>query len=141
MKSKGIQGAVAGILLAGSLIALSAHGAFAQQSQPLKATIPFQFYAGNKLMPAGEYRVSLSDNVVRLARTDSVGNVFFFVVGAPRETKDVSPRIIFHVYGDQKYLSELWWGENGSIELPSAGERELSIAHSQIGVSLSAAGR
>ena len=143
MNSKAIQGAIAGTLFAGSLIALSAHGAFAQQSQTLKAIIPFEFYAGDKLMPPGEYRVQpISADVVRLTHTDSFANALFFVVGGPKETKDVSPRIIFHVYGDEKYLSELWWGQKGSIELPSARERELSsIAHSQIGVSLSATGR
>lgn len=142
MKSKGIQGAIAGILLAGSLIAVSPHLAFAQHSETLKAIIPFQFYAGDKLMPPGEYRVQpLGNDVVRLTNTDSSANVAFFVIGAPRESKDVSSRIIFHVYGDEKYLSELWWGQKGSIELPSARERELSIAHSQIVVALSAAGR
>jgi hypothetical protein len=142
MKAKRIQGAIAGIVLAGSLIALSAHGAFAHGSQTLKAKIPFAFYAGGKLMPAGEYRVkSLMEDIVLLTRTDSSANVLFFVVGAGKETKNVSPRIIFHAYGDEKYLSELWWGQEGSIEPPSAKERELSIAHSQIGVSLSALGR
>ena len=142
MKSKGIQGAIAGILLAGSLIALSAHGAFAQQSQTLKAIIPFEFYAGNKLMPAGEYRVqTLREDIVRLTHTDSSANALFFVVGGPNKPKDVSPRITFHVYGDEKYLSELWWGQKGSIELPSPRERELSIAHSLIGVPLSVARR
>lgn len=141
MKSKQINAAVAAALLLGSVIVFSGNAALAQQTLTLKANIPFEFYAGEKRMPAGNYRVEpLSPGAIRLTNADSFASVIFFTLRAP-ESKDSSPRIVFKAYGDEKYLSELWWGQNGSTTVPSPKERELALAHSKIRVSLSAAGR
>lgn len=140
MRERRIQTAVAAVLLIGSAIVFSGNTAWAEHTD-LKANIPFGFYAGEKQMPPGQYRVeAISRDAVRLTQTDTFASVVFFVVGA-RESKDSSPRIVFHAYGGEKYLSELWWGQKGSIQLPTARERELSIAAHQIRVPLSAAGR
>lgn len=141
MKSRGIRTAIAAVLLIGSVIVFSGNAAWAQHSEALKANIPFGFYAGDKLMPPGPYRVeTISHDVIRLTQADTFESVVFFVVSA-KEAKDSSPRIVFHGYGAEKYLSELWWGQKGSIQLPSARERELQIAYSLTRVPLSAAGR
>ncbi|HEY2380957.1 MAG TPA: hypothetical protein VGK48_07210 [Terriglobia bacterium] len=142
MKSKQIKAAITAALLLGTVIVFSSNTALAQQTLTLRANIPFDFYAGQKLMPAGAYRVqTIGPNVIRLTHVDSFTTVAFLVLGAP-DSKDASPRIVFKAYGGgDKYLSELWWGQKGSIELPSPRERELALASSQIRVSLSAAGR
>ena len=143
MKVRRIQTAVAAVLLAGTVVLFSGNTARAQQTEALKANIPFGFYAGDKQLPPGQYEVlPVGSNAVRLTRAGTYESVVFFVIGA-KNSKDSSSRIIFHAFGNEKYLSELWWGQKGSIELPSARERELEIAaaHSDIRVALSAARR
>lgn len=143
MKSRPLQTVIAAVLLVGSVIVFSADAALAQQTLTLKANIPFGFYAGEKLMPAGEYRVEpIAPSVVRLTHANSFATVSFFVLRAP-DSKDPSPRLVFKAYGDERYLSELWWGQgrNGLINVPSPRERELAEASSKVRVSLTSAGR
>lgn len=131
MKSKRSQMAVAAALLLGTLITFSGQPAVAQQSLQLKANIPFEFYAGEKLMPAGAYRVEhLGSRIVRLSNSQTYEVSTFFTVAAsnPGGNSD-DTKLVFKVYGDEMFLSEMWWGNQGSTTLPSARERELDAAN------------
>src|SRR5205823_12959688 len=48
------------------------------QSERLRATIPFGFYAGETLLPAGDYKVeNLGSGVVRLFNRDTYASAIF----------------------------------------------------------------
>jgi hypothetical protein len=130
MKSRRSQMAVAAALLLGTLIAFSVQPAVAQQSLRLKANIPFEFYAGDKLMPAGAYRVEyVGSQIVRLSNSQTYEGITFFTVGASNPgSKSDDSKLVFKVYGHEKFLSEMWWGKQGSTALPSAREHELEAA-------------
>ena len=139
MKSKRSQMPVAAALLIGTFVAFSGKPAAAQQSVLLKANIPFEFYAGDKLMPAGAYRVEhLGSEITRVINSQTYDAVQFLTVRASkpgRESDDA--KLIFKVYGDEKFLSEMWWDNRGSIILPSARERELeAVNHSPVRLTL-----
>ena len=85
---------------------LGASASYAQAD--LEATVPFDFHAGKRVLPAGEYTFDV-DNAGLIWISDQRGRrsiVGSFNVGggpSPNESK-----IVFQRYGDNYFLSELW---------------------------------
>lgn len=104
----------------------------AQQS--VLANIPFDFQVGNKTMPAGEYRVRLaltsSNEAVQLVEyTDSSLSIFTLTNSIESTAKNVDPKLVFHCYDNECFLSEIWMGSTSGRQLaPSRREREASRA-------------
>jgi hypothetical protein len=100
------------------------------QSHSLQVTVPFDFYAGDKLLPAGDYQVSAFDNAVTLhsaATRESAG----IQTQALKKVSGVlvSPELIFNTYGQDHFLSEVWWGRGTSVgSMAMISKRETEIA-------------
>jgi hypothetical protein len=122
MKTQLIQTAIAALTLAAA--------GYAQSAQELKVTVPFNFVAGSRTLPAGQYTFSQAGNpnavVIR-----SAGNA----PGAVMITNRVeSPgrheigKLVFHRYGDRYFLSEVWGTDRSTgSQIPKpAQERELA---------------
>ena len=100
----------------------------AQLSIPIRAKIPFDFSVGDKKLAAGEYTFSrlsvVSDSKVMLVRGVGVG-----VLQSTSEAEVLRPKnestLVFHKYGDQYFLVQIWTGgEQTGSQLPeSRGER------------------
>src|SRR5882672_5099918 len=91
--------------------------ASAQLEGRIKATIPFDFIVGDKVMPAGEYtieRVQPSDGELILIRSDD--NTSHIIVDAngaytPNAPKDTE--LLFDRIGDKNFLRDMFLsGEN-----------------------------
>ncbi|HZE68867.1 MAG TPA: hypothetical protein VE135_04980 [Pyrinomonadaceae bacterium] len=102
----------------------------AQLSNPIRAKIPFDFNVGDKKLPAGEYTFSrlsgLSDNkVMSVSSRDASANVFQSTFAASVLTAKKESTLVFHKYGDQYFLEQIWTGgEQEGTQLPeSRGER------------------
>ena len=113
------------ILMLG-LVMLAAASATAQSRSPIKVQIPFDFYAGEARLAAGDYRVRfISENVLMLRSAGGKS----IIVSAPltREGRNNAPRLVFHKYGDQYFLAQVWTLKAGSGRaLHSSGaERKL----------------
>ena len=118
-----------------SLSALALAGALASpvaaQSITVKASVPFDFTLGTRNLPAGDYTVSaFASTAVVSARNDARSgdsaltlSIREIKVGAPGRTS-----LVFHRYGDQYFLSQIWQGESrvGRIIPMSPTEREVS---------------
>jgi hypothetical protein len=111
------------------------------QSEAMTADIPFAFYVGGKLMPAGSYRlkaVSFGSPVMNIAndRGDST------MVGTmPALNKQPSNgRLVFSRYGSEYFLSELDWAgyETGRALRKTSYERELIAGHSRVRIAVAA---
>jgi len=113
--------------------ALACAGLHAQNNN-LRATIPFDFHVGNKLMPAGEYVVEASGPLVRVraAEGNDPGNVFLAIhlsntssVGSPAKSQ-----LDFNRYCDEYFLTAVWnpWVEEGLLAPKSSREKELAKA-------------
>jgi len=100
------------------------------QSGALRATMPFSFYAGDQLLPAGEYEIrAVGNGVVKLSNFEAQKSVVFFTVGVNHVTANpISPRLTFNRYSDDGYfLSEMWWaGQDGRKSMPTKREAELA---------------
>ncbi len=112
-----------GILATLSLAATS----LTAQSKPLiKVNVPFNFVAGAKTLPAGEYRVQTErPNVVLIQGLDSKSNMNLLAHSAQNTQMNGVGALKFNRYGDRYFLSEIWTGSDVGQQLPkSRAEKE-----------------
>lgn len=112
----------------------------AQLSNPIRAKIPFDFSMGDKKLPAGEYsfrRLSefSSDKTMLVSNLDSSTRVFQLTFGARVLTPKDQSTLVFHRYGDQYFLEQIWTsGEQEGTQLPESRSeqtlrRQLAQTH------------
>jgi len=109
---------------------LSATGAYAQAA--VQAYVPFAFMLGTTQLPAGNYRIATHDrNLVTISGANTrMVKVALYREDSPRKG---SPKMLFHRFGNQYFLAEIWGDENrATIDFPvSKAERqaqELQVA-------------
>jgi hypothetical protein len=124
------------LAVAGALLVAAFVPAGSQAQQATQAKIMFAFQVGNKVMPAGEYRIdrALPDRaeVQRIRRTDSSAETVALTVGVDPSDKKAGPVLIFHCYSGECFLSEIWTGSDVARRLPpTAREKELSRASAE----------
>ena len=103
------------------------------QSNPIKANIPFEFVVGDKTLPAGMYTVksaTTAGNALAIQRSDGK-NSAVRQTGPTEQKNNSRARMVFHRYGHNYFLAEVWSGESTGRELTKskqerAIERELA---------------
>ncbi len=80
--------------------------------------VPFSFKVGNKELPAGEYKITADNQIIRVQKTDGKANA----VTLSQRTRGVNhnlndAKITFRRYGAQYYLSQVWLPDNLGREL------------------------
>ena len=97
-----------------------------------KVKIDFDFYAGKKLMPAGEYEFTLTPNhqAYKLVHVRQVnGGANAIVSSVPSlNVKSLEPgAVVFNKYGEQYYLARLRFGDSDYAHdlIKSKRERKL----------------
>jgi hypothetical protein len=104
----------------------------AAQTTRLVANIPFEFVAGRTTLPAGGYELDggIIRGVVRIWSDEATTSwlVLSHPLAAPLGGVRLSPRLVFHRYGNQYFLSEIWsgFGSSGRMIPPGNVERALS---------------
>ena len=103
--------------------------AFAQTGA-IRVTVPFDFSVGKQTLAAGEYRVTINGtSLLNVARIDGPGVAIVstnYTGGGPNQ--NLSPRLIFHTYGNRHFLSEAWIGEVNIGHELFASSAELEYA-------------
>jgi len=101
----------------------------------VRANIPFDFTVANKKFPAGEYFISRpqpssGDVVLLVSSADGNRNTFRLTSGVWTSAPKESDTLIFHQYGDQYFLSQVWpaGASLGRELLESRAEREARAA-------------
>ncbi len=118
------------LVLSGLLVGLGVTTASAQMITQVKANIPFEFMAGSKTLPAGEYTVSsqVASGALVIRSEDSRETAFVIVnrAGTPNQSDQAS--LVFHRYGNRYFLSQILTpGVGMSFQVPeSKVEREAS---------------
>jgi hypothetical protein len=117
------------------VFALSIHPAkaHAQITGELEVNIPFQFYAGDTKLPAGQYVVRMLDNsdlkVMEISNADSSTSALFEV----QDTEGPAPRkseLLFNKYGNRYFLAKVFdeGNSDGSAVPPSKYEKRVNQA-------------
>ena len=99
------------------------------QTVDLRAAIPFNFHAGDKLMPAGEYVIQEQGSVIWLRDADRHRPAFaLMTVGAAGRNLSPQSRLEFNRYGSEYFLTEVWgsFTQDGRQLLPTARQKELA---------------
>jgi len=97
----------------------------AQLSTPIRAKIPFDFTVGDKKLPAGEYTFSrlsfLNTTTMLISSVDSSTHLVQSTFGAQVLTPKNESTLVFHKYGDQYFLEQIWTGgEQEGTQLPES---------------------
>ncbi len=105
---------------------LSATG-FAQ-TNIATAHIPFAFQVGETTLPAGNYMVQDSNNVLRVFARGGSG-VFRLTMNAYRDHKTPDARMVFKRYGGAYYLTDIWnaGATDGFTLVPGKRQKTLAI--------------
>jgi hypothetical protein len=125
MKSR-IYGALATLA-----VALTVGVSFAQAQSRVNADVPFAFTLQDKAMPAGNYQIiARSGQVLEVRSLDSQHGQLLIKQLSLQSSKDQSPKLVFHKYGDQYFLTQIWYGDsrNGVGFAESKREKEISMA-------------
>jgi hypothetical protein len=111
-------------------IAVAAVAAVYAQSATVTANVPFNFYMGSKLMPCDAYRVDETSNRgvawMVSAHRDAIKAVTTFRVTGKREVEPA--RLVFHRYGEEYFLAEIWTGDGPNGRALSRSPREKELA-------------
>jgi len=98
------------------------------QAQSIRATIPFDFEANGKTMPAGDYKVEkISDNsggLFTMRAVESSDSVLL-TSKIPIANSEGPVKFVFEMRADGYYLTQLWDGTMG---------RELAAPHGRSSV-------
>jgi hypothetical protein len=119
------------------LVLVLAASAGAGDVPRLRANVPFSFYAGNHLVPAGEYVFQMQAFANRAAGSivlvrNHEGRVIHMFAAIPASSPgNVETCLIFNRYGDSHFLAKL---QNSAIQaalIKSHAERELALAYAK----------
>jgi hypothetical protein len=122
------------VLLTGLFaLCMFAAGQVAQAQHVMLVNVPFDFIAAGTTLPAGEYRVStasMTTNNILFIKSQQDPNAAVLIptneaqaIQAPAKSK-----LVFHRYGDQYFLSQVWTEGNirGKELMKSAAEKQVA---------------
>ena len=107
----------------------------------LQANIPFAFEVGDKRLPAGQYQiesVTTGSGTLQVIRQSNGGaNIFLSTIAVEVHDSNSKAKLVFHRYGSEYFLAQIWNGE-GKVRLnESKQEKEAARNGSAIEVALS----
>jgi hypothetical protein len=114
-------------LVVGLLAALFSTGLQAQVLDS-HVKVPFDFWLGQKLMPAGGYFIYHEGNGAVLVRGEDgkrTGNIFL-AASLLSNQRPGEPRLEFTRYADTYFLSKIWNIDRGYAVPKSSREKELA---------------
>ena len=113
-----------------TMLALSAGGVrmAAAADEELRGRIPFSFTVNKGSLPPGTYGINI-DNEAGMVELRDMGHAAF-ALGIPFDDSGVrAAKLVFHRYGDQYVLREVWTGTGVGRDLPEPRrEKELASA-------------
>ena len=102
----------------------------AQTAQNYKTfSVPFSFNVGSKVLPAGEYKITADNQVIRVQKTDGQANAIA-LSQRTRAAKQVASdsKLTFRRYGNEYYLSQVWLPDNVGRELKRRERQSADLA-------------
>jgi len=119
----------------GLFLALAASSAQAQPGDLLNVNVPFDFQIGSKTLPAGEYTVKrLSQSTLLFRSADGTESAIAQAMEnlqAGWSEKEAKERLVFHQYGGQYYLAQVWMTRDGDGRALKRSKEERRAAEEQ----------
>ncbi|MGO9518810.1 MAG: hypothetical protein ACLPND_17390 [Candidatus Korobacteraceae bacterium] len=108
------------------------------QAQAMKANVPFEFSLNQQFMPAGNYEISSEgEKLLAVRHLDTMKTCMLIESIHMQASQAPHAKLVFHKYGDQYFLSEIWDGSDLGIQIPeSKREKEMKWARNDSGPEL-----
>jgi hypothetical protein len=106
----------------------------AQGTIQVKANVPFEFVVGNEMLPAGEYTVrsATSSGQALIIQSDDASHAIYRLSNTIRpKTDDGEARLVFHRYGQNYFLKQVWEGGDTSGREVLESKQEKAIKREQ----------
>ncbi len=102
------------------LASMVSAGSASAQDNGVRATIPFDFTVGNKVLPSGTYTIKLEQaNVVAIVNREK--SVTVLSIGYADGHRPNTSKLVFNKYGDQYFLREILCASvDMNVELPTS---------------------
>ena len=112
--------------------------ASAQNGKTFDLVVPFDFYAGTVLMPAGQYTVAQVASSRATQIYDRNGHITSLLPIVGTSNAIGKHRMVFNRYGTMNFLAEIQWAhsETGYKIRESALEREARLGNSPVRVAV-----
>ena len=109
-----------------------------QSGKTFNFVIPFEFYAGSVLMPAGEYTVAQTPGTRATQIYDRNGHVTSILPIVGKANAIGNNRMVFNRYGTMTFLSEIQWAnsDTGYKLRESNLERETRLGNAPVRVAV-----
>jgi hypothetical protein len=102
------------------------------QTSSIKADIPFEFRAGSKILPAGQYVIEDKSSWLVVREVGGARNTVMLLsrttVDSETAKPNPNPHLTFHRYGSTFFLSQIWGGFPGTGRQLSKTSAEKEIA-------------
>ncbi len=100
----------------------------------IKADVPFSFSAGYGVLPAGEYSIAPSGfGQVMLLSNGRRGVELMTPNTTDLRDKINTPKLVFHRYGDEYFLAEIWTSADSCVRALRVQARERQLAKAGVG--------
>lgn len=134
MKNEILKGFTMLMLIVALALATAVASANAQSTNRVIANIPFEFVVGDKTLPAGEYTVrpvTAGGDALAIQSADGRNSAVRLSGETDQERNKKYARLVFHRYGHNYFLAEIWATEKTGRQLMKsrqerAIERELA---------------
>jgi len=124
-----------GKLVALAFLAVAVTGAALAQdaAHVVRADIPFSFYAGSKLLPAGEYRISINlENRIAHIEQEATGQGFLLLAHQGNDqARDQRTVLTFKLVGGEVYALSDLRGPDLGLSFRSKGSGDTMKAQNQ----------
>jgi hypothetical protein len=108
--------------------ALACSPQLSAQSRDMKITIPFEFHAGDKLLPPGRYDIQEIGSCIVFREADSGNAVLLVQTNGAESLKEHARSLDFRRYGNSYFLNNIWNREPtvGRQYAPTSREKRLA---------------
>lgn len=103
-----------------------------------KASIPFSFQIGDKVLPAGNYIVKVSDHFIQVRDANSTNGAGIVTLRTDEKKAAELDVLVFNVYGNQHFLANVWFEgkSQGRRLVMSRAEQQIAKNASETKVEL-----
>ena len=134
--------AMGGLVIGFAMFVVTASANAQSLAHPARVNVPFDFVVANKKLPSGDYLISrgqpsAGDLLLAVTNKDNHLTALSFTVPVQVWTPTDKGKLVFHRYGDQYFLSEVWpaGATTGRVIAKSRAESELEKKAKQSTVS------
>ncbi len=105
----------------GLFVMLGVSSVNAQVADRIEVTIPFEFVAGGRTLPAGDYVLDIqgiAPSVVSLQNRDTYVTAAVPTISVQNRANEGQAKLVFQRFGNRHFLSQVWYGESRGREIP-----------------------